>query len=182
MARHGVAVTAARMGLVDRLDTALERVAGVSPACGSGWSVRSPSGCVTRPQLVVEDWLREALAAARATDAAVGAAALGRASRRLGTDGCARAYRRGWPARASRRRCWSALILAHAGLIARGARLRADAAAGRAGRASGPGSAGGAVRCTGRDCRADDDHRNGCRGVSAARRPRQPGIGREMAG
>ncbi len=78
MARHAVAVAAARRGLVARLNTqaTTEDGDGFPPA-------RLDLGCpvaarlAEAPALAVEDWLRTALAAARPGDRSIGAASLG---------------------------------------------------------------------------------------------------------
>ncbi len=77
MARHAVAVAAARRGLVARLNAQVEMAAGGFPPA------RLELGCpvATRlrdaPALAVEDWLRAALATLRPDDARTGAASLG---------------------------------------------------------------------------------------------------------
>ena len=115
MARHGVAVTAARMGLVDRLDTA-QGVAGF-PRVRVGLECPVAERLRHAPAVVVEAWLREELAAARATDASVGAAALGphRADLAL-TD--ARGLTAGLASTGEQKAMLVGLILAHAGLVA----------------------------------------------------------------
>ena len=78
MARHAVAATAARMTLAGRLNAALlAGAAGRFPA--ARMSVLGPVAerLAAHPAIAVEDWLREALAAARAEDARAGAAGLG---------------------------------------------------------------------------------------------------------
>jgi len=78
MARHAVAATAARAGLVTRLNAVL----------AAGATGRFPVARLTlldpvadrlqeQPALAVEDWLRAALADARARDASAGSAAVG---------------------------------------------------------------------------------------------------------
>ena len=86
MARHAVAVTAARAGLVARLNGALAAgAAGAFPAARlvlvDGMAERMEG----TPALTVEDWLRGALAAGRGADAASGGAGVGahRADMRL---------------------------------------------------------------------------------------------------
>jgi DNA replication and repair protein RecF len=78
MARHAVAATAGRRALVGRLN-ALLAAGVVSPFPAARLSLLCPIGdrLDQAPALAVEDWLRAALAAARATDAAAGSAALG---------------------------------------------------------------------------------------------------------
>jgi DNA replication and repair protein RecF len=78
MARHAVAATAGRRALVGRLN-ALLAAGAVAPFPAARLSLLSPIAdrLDQAPALAVEDWLREALAAARTADAAVGAASLG---------------------------------------------------------------------------------------------------------
>ncbi|WP_419729010.1 DNA replication/repair protein RecF [Lichenicola sp.] len=86
MARHAVAVSAARRSLVGRLNaraTASGDQAGVAathegfPAARLALSCAVADRLQDEPALAVEDWLRDALAAARATDARAGGATLG---------------------------------------------------------------------------------------------------------
>ena len=80
MARHAVAVAAARRGLIARLNA--QAAAGVPPDGGFP-PAHLELGCAIAarlqdsPALAVEDWLRAALATARADDARAGAASLG---------------------------------------------------------------------------------------------------------
>jgi DNA replication and repair protein RecF len=75
MARHAVAATAARASLVARMN-AVPPIEGFASA---QMSLICPIAerLATNPALATEDWLREALAAARATDAAAHSPALG---------------------------------------------------------------------------------------------------------
>ena len=78
MARHGVAVSAGRIGLVHRLNAALAGGAtGAFPAARLALACPVAERLEAMPALAVEDWLRETLAAARARDAAAGSAATG---------------------------------------------------------------------------------------------------------
>ncbi len=78
MARHAVAVTAARAALAARLDAALATGA-AAPFPAARIALRCPIAerLAGFPALAVEDWLRAGLAANRARDAAAGTAALG---------------------------------------------------------------------------------------------------------
>jgi DNA replication and repair protein RecF len=78
MARHAVAVTAGRRALIGRLNGLLAGGA-VSPFPAARLSLLCPIGdrLEKAPALAVEDWLREALAAARTADAASGTASFG---------------------------------------------------------------------------------------------------------
>lgn len=75
MARHAVAATAARMGLVARMN-ALPAFPGF-PAAQMSLICPIAERLERRPALEAEDWLREGLTAARNRDAAAGSAAVG---------------------------------------------------------------------------------------------------------
>jgi DNA replication and repair protein RecF len=78
MARHAVAATAGGPAVVCRLN-ALRAAGAVAPFPAARLSLLCPIGdrLDRAPALAVEDWLREALAAARSLDAAAGASSLG---------------------------------------------------------------------------------------------------------
>ena len=76
MARHGVAVAAARRNLIARLDAASGATRGF-PAARVLLLCPVADRLAEAPALAVEDWLRERLAADRARDAASASAALG---------------------------------------------------------------------------------------------------------
>ena len=78
MARHGVAATAARAGLVARLNGVLAGgVTGAFPAARLMLLDPVADRLAAEPALAVEDWLRGALAENRARDGAAGSAAVG---------------------------------------------------------------------------------------------------------
>ncbi len=78
MARHAVAVTAARAGLVARLNAVLARgAAGAFPVGRLALLDAIADRLAEQPALAVEDGLRSALADQRARDAAAGSAAQG---------------------------------------------------------------------------------------------------------
>ncbi|WP_342453001.1 DNA replication/repair protein RecF [Pararoseomonas indoligenes] len=78
MARHGVALTAARRSLIGRLNAALaEGVAGAFPAALCALECETAAALERGSALAVEDGLREALAARRGRDAAAGLAVAG---------------------------------------------------------------------------------------------------------
>jgi DNA replication and repair protein RecF len=78
IARHAVAVTAARAGLAARLSAALaEGAAAPFPAALMSLACPIAERLETSPALALEDWLRAELAAGRARDRAAGMAALG---------------------------------------------------------------------------------------------------------
>jgi DNA replication and repair protein RecF len=73
MARHGVALTAARRSLITRLNgTLAEGVAGAFPAALCALECETAAALESRSALEVEDGLRETLAARRGRDAAAG--------------------------------------------------------------------------------------------------------------
>lgn len=78
MARHAVAATAARAGLVTRLNQVLTAgVNGRFPAAQLTLLDRVADRLAVEPALAVEDWLRAGLADSRGQDAAAGSASLG---------------------------------------------------------------------------------------------------------
>ena len=78
MARHGVAATVARMGLVRRLNETLgEGAVGAFPVARMSLVCAIAAQLEEAPALAVEDWLRETLAGARGRDAAAGGASVG---------------------------------------------------------------------------------------------------------
>ena len=78
MARHGVAVAAARAGLVARLNGALlSGAAGGFPPARLLLTDAIADHLATGPAIAAEDWLRDTLAAGRTVDAAAGGAAVG---------------------------------------------------------------------------------------------------------
>ena len=78
MARHAVAAAAARANLVARLNAALATgAAGAFPTAQLTLLDPVADQLATTPALAAEDWLRDALAASRARDAATGSASLG---------------------------------------------------------------------------------------------------------
>ena len=118
IARHAVAASAARLGLVTGLNAQIEASSGAFPPASIGLACPIAERLETEPALAVEDWLRGGLAANRARDAAAGTCALGahRTDMRL-TD-----VTTGTPAALASTGQQKALligvILAHAGLIA----------------------------------------------------------------
>jgi DNA replication and repair protein RecF len=118
IARHAVAASAARLGLVTRLNGQIETSAGAFPRAMIGLACPIAERLETTPALAVEDWLRAGLAANRVRDAAAGSSALG-AHR---TDMTLTDVSTGTPAALASTGQQKALlvgvILAHAGLIA----------------------------------------------------------------
>ena len=78
MVRHAVAASAARRALVARLNAALaDGTAGSFPAARLTLLDAIADRLDTEPALATEDWLRDALALARARDAVTGSSSLG---------------------------------------------------------------------------------------------------------
>jgi DNA replication and repair protein RecF len=78
IARHAVAVTAARVSLVERLNIALQSgVVGGFPCARIGLLCPIADRLVRGPALSVEDWLRAGLEASRRRDAVSGSTSLG---------------------------------------------------------------------------------------------------------
>jgi DNA replication and repair protein RecF len=118
IARHGVAASAARLGLVNRLNAQIETEGGAFPRAAIALACPIAERLARDPALAVEDWLRAGLEANRAGDAAAGSAALG-AHR---TDMLLTDVSTGTPAALAstgqQKALLIGLILAHAGLIA----------------------------------------------------------------
>jgi DNA replication and repair protein RecF len=77
MAEHGIAVTAARLNLVSRLNAACAMGMGPFPAAHLALQGEAESWLAAMPALDAEEALREGLARGRARDAESGGAALG---------------------------------------------------------------------------------------------------------
>ncbi|WP_299436845.1 DNA replication/repair protein RecF [uncultured Rhodospira sp.] len=77
LARHGVAIAAARRDLVARLSMALAEAEGPFPGAVLGLEGLAEQALDSQPALTVEDRLREAMAASRAADAEAGGTTLG---------------------------------------------------------------------------------------------------------
>ncbi len=78
MARHAVAATASRVGMVNRLNGALAGgVSGAFPAARIDLACPIAARLADRPALAVEDWLRAELEANRGRDARAGTTAVG---------------------------------------------------------------------------------------------------------
>jgi DNA replication and repair protein RecF len=114
MARHAVAATAARMGLVARLNaapTAAFPAAHMALLCPIG------ARLAEAPALEVEDWLRAALEAARPTDAASGSAALGAHRADMALSDAATGQPAAQASTGQQKALLIGVILAHAALI-----------------------------------------------------------------
>ena len=114
MARHAVAVAAARRALVARLNAALRRGRRRTRSRPPGWrcSTRSPTGWRGEPALAVEDGCGPRWRPRGRGDAAAGGAALGAHRADLAMADADRAARRGGQHRAAegdadRAWCWA---------------------------------------------------------------------------
>ena len=118
IARHAVAASAARRGLVSSLNAQIEARAGAFPPARIDLACPIAERLQTEPALAVEDWLRTGLAENRTRDAAGGTSALGahRTDMRLtdlATDTSAALASTG-----QQKALLIGVVLAHAGLIA----------------------------------------------------------------
>jgi DNA replication and repair protein RecF len=119
MARHAVAVTAARAGLVGRLNAALERGA-AAPFPTARLALLCPIAerLAGEPALAVEDWLRETLAANRGRDAAAGSAAIGAHRADMGLADAESGLTAALASTGQQKALLIGVILGHAALIA----------------------------------------------------------------
>jgi DNA replication and repair protein RecF len=116
MARHAVAATAARMGLVARLNAAAP--AGGFPAARMLLDCPIAARLAGAPALEVEDWLRAGLAAARGADAASGSASLGAHRADMGLADGASGLPAGLASTGQQKALLIGVVLAHAALLA----------------------------------------------------------------
>lgn len=116
MARHGVAATAARMNLVARLNAA--GGVGGFPAARVELLCPIAERLAAGPALAVEDWLRAALAAGRARDAAAGGAGHGAHRADMGLSDAATGLAAALASTGQQKALLAGLVLAHAALIA----------------------------------------------------------------
>ncbi len=115
MARHAVAATAARAGLVIRLN-AMPRDGGFPQAC-IALICPIADRLAANPALAVEDWLRHGLAGARAVDAAAGSASLGAQRADMGLSDAATGLPAAQASTGQQKALLIGIILAHAGLL-----------------------------------------------------------------
>ncbi|MBN9562344.1 MAG: DNA replication/repair protein RecF [Alphaproteobacteria bacterium] len=119
MARHGVAATAARAGLVARLNAVLEQGAAAPfPAARLALLCPIAERLAAGPALAVEDWLRETLAANRARDAAAGSATVGAHRADMGLADAESGLTAALASTGQQKALLIGLILGHAALIA----------------------------------------------------------------
>jgi DNA replication and repair protein RecF len=118
IARHAVAASAARLGLVTRLNAQIEAGTGAFPPARVGLACPIAERLETEPALAVEDWLRAGLAANRTRDAAAGTCALGaHRTDMLLTDVATRTLA-ALASTGQQKALLVGVVLAHAGLIA----------------------------------------------------------------
>ncbi len=119
MARHAVAATATRLGLLSRLNAALAAgVASPFPAVGLAMACPIAARLADMPALQVEDFLRGALAAARPVDAARGAAGYGPQRADLLISDAATGRPAGLSSTGQQKSMLIGIVLGHAALIA----------------------------------------------------------------
>ncbi|MBN8889059.1 MAG: DNA replication/repair protein RecF [Rhodospirillales bacterium 70-18] len=115
MARHAVAATAARMGLVARLNAT---PAGAFPQARMALLCPIAARLAERPALEVEDWLRGALEAGRGADAASGSSALGAHRADMGLEDAASGLPAALASTGQQKALLIGVVLAHAALLA----------------------------------------------------------------
>ena len=119
IARHAVAVTAARVSLAARLNAGLAAgVADPFPPARLALLCPIAERLAGGTALAVEDWLRETLAADRARDAAAGAASVGAHRADLAVTDAASGLSASAASTGQRKAMLVGLILGHAALIA----------------------------------------------------------------
>lgn len=119
MARHAVAATATRSGLIGRLNAALAAgVAAPFPVVGLALDCVIAAQLAERPALGVEDFLRSALAAARPADAVRGAAGYGPQRADVQITDAASGRPAGMSSTGQQKSMLIGIILGHAALIA----------------------------------------------------------------
>ena len=120
LARHAVAATAARAGLIAQLNAALAGgIAGRFPAARLDLLCPIGERLALSPALAVEDWLRETLAASRARDGAAGSAAFGAHRADLGMADLASGTPAAQASTGQQKALLIGVILGHAALLAR---------------------------------------------------------------
>lgn len=119
MARHAVAATAARAGLVARLNAVLAAGAtGRFPVARLALLDPVADRLATQPALAVEDWLRGTLADGRARDAAAGSAAVGAHRADMALSDASSGLAAGLASTGQQKALLIGVVLGHAALIA----------------------------------------------------------------
>ncbi len=119
MARHAVAATAARAGLVAQLNAVLAAGAtGRFPVARLALLDPVADRLATQPALAVEDWLRETLRDGRARDAAAGSAAVGAHRADMALSDASSGLAAGLASTGQQKALLIGVVLGHAALIA----------------------------------------------------------------
>jgi DNA replication and repair protein RecF len=118
IARHAVAASAARLGLVTRLNAQIASQGGAFPPAQIALACPIAERLETQPALAVEDWLRAGLKANRPRDAAAGSAALGAHRTDMLLTDLTTATPAALASTGQQKALLIGLVLAHAGLIA----------------------------------------------------------------
>jgi DNA replication and repair protein RecF len=119
MARHAVAATANRAGLIARLNAALAAgVAAPFPAVNLALDCAIAARLAALPAVEVEDWLRGALREARGADAARGAAGFGPQRAEILMNDAASGRAAGLSSTGQQKAMLIGIVLGHAALIA----------------------------------------------------------------
>jgi len=119
MARHAVAATAARAGLVAQLNAVLAAGAtGRFPVARLALLDPVADRLATQPALAVEDWLRGTLADGRARDAAAGSAAVGAHRADMALSDASSGLAAGLASTGQQKALLIGVVLGHAALIA----------------------------------------------------------------
>jgi DNA replication and repair protein RecF len=119
IARHAVAASAARLGLVTQLNAEVEAGSGAFPPASIGLACPIAERLESEPALAVEDWLRAGLEASRSRDAAAGTSALGAHRTDMRLTDVATATPAALASTGQQKALLIGVILAHAGLISR---------------------------------------------------------------
>lgn len=119
MARHAVAVTAARMALVGRLNAGLAAgTAGGFPPARMRLVCPIGDRLAQGPALAAEDWLRASLAESRGRDAAAGGSAFGAHRADMGLEDAASGLPAAQASTGQQKALLIGVVLGHAALIA----------------------------------------------------------------
>ena len=119
IARHAVAATAARMGLVARLNRAAgEDAAARFPAAAMTLACPIADRLAAAPAIAVEDWLRGTLAAARGRDAAAGVTSVGPHRADMGLADAATGLPAALASTGQQKALLIGVVLGHAALVA----------------------------------------------------------------
>lgn len=118
IARHAVAASAARLGLMIRLNAWIEASAGVFPPARIDLDCPIAQRLGSEPAVAVEDWLRVGLAANRSRDTTAGSSALGAHRTDMVLTDVTTGTSAALASTGQQKALLIGVILAHAGLIA----------------------------------------------------------------